>query len=70
MYNFLTDIFPSKELNGKFLHVRDDIKSINFDNKEELFNTKILLSPCGEGQGVRLCLNYQNMFSTISSEAK
>jgi len=34
VYNFLTDTFPSKELNGKFLHVRDDIKSINFDNKD------------------------------------
>lgn len=34
VYNFLTDHFPSKELNGKFLHVRDDIKSIDFSNKD------------------------------------
>ena len=34
VYNFLTDKFPSKKLNGKFLHVRDDIELIDFANKE------------------------------------
>lgn len=29
---FLCDEFPSLELNGKLLHVRDDIKSIDFSN--------------------------------------
>jgi NADP-dependent 3-hydroxy acid dehydrogenase YdfG len=31
VYNFLTDKFPSKKLNGKFLHVRDIINDIDFD---------------------------------------
>lgn len=28
-WNFVLDKFPSKELNGKFLHVRDDLSKIN-----------------------------------------
>jgi short-subunit dehydrogenase len=31
-YNFLIDNLPSKELNGKFLHVRDDISNLDFNN--------------------------------------
>jgi NAD(P)-dependent dehydrogenase (short-subunit alcohol dehydrogenase family) len=34
VYNFLTDKIPSKELNGRFLHVRDDINAIDFLNKD------------------------------------
>lgn len=32
--NFLMDKFPSKELNGKFLHVRDDIFNMDLSNKD------------------------------------
>ncbi len=34
VYKFLTDEFSSKELNGKFLHVRDNIESTDFTNKD------------------------------------
>lgn len=36
VYNFLNDKFPTKELNGKFLHVRDNINSIDFSNDDIL----------------------------------
>ena len=36
---FLLDEFPSLKLNGKFLHVRDDITTIDF-SKEELFKLR------------------------------
>ncbi len=39
VYSFLCDEFPTKELNGKFLHVRDDIQSTNFSNKD-IFNLR------------------------------
>lgn len=39
VYNFLNDELPSKKLNGKFLHVRDDIQSIDFSN-EEIFKLR------------------------------
>jgi len=32
--NFLQDKMPSKKINGKFVHVRDDIDSADFSNKE------------------------------------
>jgi hypothetical protein len=32
--NFLQDKIPSKKINGKFVHVRDDINSADFSNKE------------------------------------
>jgi len=34
VYYFLEDQFNSKELNGRFLHVRDNISSIDFSNSE------------------------------------
>lgn len=36
---FLLDEFPSQELNGKFLHVRDDIDSVDFSN-DNLFKLR------------------------------
>lgn len=32
--SFITDEFNSKQLNGMFLHVRDDVKVININNKD------------------------------------
>jgi 3-oxoacyl-[acyl-carrier protein] reductase len=34
VFNFLTDKLPTKELNGKFLHVRDDLSSKDLSNKD------------------------------------
>jgi len=39
VYRFLNDELPSKKLNGKFLHVRDDMQSIDFSN-EEIFKLR------------------------------
>ena len=34
VYKFLNDEFNAKELDGKFLHVRDDLESTDFSNKD------------------------------------
>jgi benzil reductase ((S)-benzoin forming) len=34
VYKFLNDEFNAKELDGKFLHVRDDFESTDFSNKD------------------------------------
>lgn len=39
-FNFLTDVFPSKELNGKFLHVRDDVNKIKDTTDSNLFSLR------------------------------
>jgi len=39
-FNFLTDVFPSKELNGKFLHVRDDVNQIINTTNSNLFSLR------------------------------
>jgi NAD(P)-dependent dehydrogenase (short-subunit alcohol dehydrogenase family) len=36
VYKFLIDELPSKELNGRFLHVRDDISSLDLSNADML----------------------------------
>lgn len=38
VFNFLTDKFPSKELNGKFLHVRDDVNIS--ESKPDMFKLR------------------------------
>lgn len=39
VYNFLTDQLPTKELNGKFLHVRDDLQLADL-TKEDIFKLR------------------------------
>jgi NAD(P)-dependent dehydrogenase (short-subunit alcohol dehydrogenase family) len=34
VYNFLNNKFDAKKLNGRFLHVRDDLEKIDFNNKD------------------------------------
>jgi 3-oxoacyl-[acyl-carrier protein] reductase len=46
VYNFLDDQFPSLELNGKFLHVRDNIDAIDFAD-ENLFKLRRVQQPIG-----------------------
>lgn len=36
VYRFLIDYFNSKKLNGRFLHVRDDIETMDFEKNKDL----------------------------------